>query len=263
MCDSNNDKVILVSIITVVFNNVSYIRDAIQSVSSQNYPHKEHLVIDGGSTDGTVEVIKEYEDQISVFISEPDEGIYDSLNKGIMHASGTVIGILHSDDLFCDEQVVSEMITKMSDTKSEFCFSDMVIMDDESGKVVRYYMANYFKKWMFRIGWMPPHPTCFINKSLFDEFGLYSTKYKIAGDFDFLVRIFYGREINWSYLDRITVRMRKGGVSNSGWKSKILIANEISHSLQSNQVWSLHIFQLARYFIRLIEMVVKPKKACD
>ena len=263
MCDSNNDKVILVSIITVVFNNVSYIRDAIQSVSSQNYPHKEHLVIDGGSTDGTVEVIKEYEDQISVFISEPDEGIYDSLNKGIMHASGTVIGILHSDDLFCDEQVVSEMITKMSDTKSEFCFSDMVIVDDESGKVMRYYMANYFKKWMFRIGWMPPHPTCFIKRSLFDEFGLYSTKYKIAGDFDFFVRIFFGREINWIYLDRITVRMRKGGVSNSGWKSKILIANEISHSLQSNQVWSLHIFQLARYFIRLIEMVVKPKKACD
>ena len=244
-------------------NRIEYLKIVVDNILEQfqNLDY-ELLIADGGSTDGTVEVIKEYEDQISVFISEPDEGIYDSLNKGIMHASGTVIGILHSDDIFCDEHVVSEMITKMSDTKSEFCFSDMVIVDDESGKVVRYYMANYFKKWMFRIGWMPPHPTCFINRSLFDEFGLYSTKYKIAGDFDFFVRIFYGREINWTYLDRITVRMRKGGVSNSGWKSKILIANEISHSLQSNQVWSLHIFQLARYFIRLMEMVAKPIKAC-
>jgi hypothetical protein len=109
---------------------------------------------------------------------------------------------------------------------------------------------------------MPPHPTCFIKKSLFDEFGLYSLDYKVAGDFDFLVRIFYGRKILWSYLNRVTVKMRQGGVSNSGLNSKRIIASEINHSLQANHVWSLPFFQLGRYIIRLMEMLVKPKKSC-
>ena len=148
----------------------------------------------------------------------------------------------------------------MEEVKSEFCFSDMVIVDSLSGKVLRYYMAHYFKRWMFRMGWMPPHPACFIRKDLFDEFGLYSTKYKIAGDFDLLVRFFYGRKIKWSYLDRISVKMSAGGVSNSGWQSKSLIFNEISLSLKSNGVWSLPSFQFIRYIIRLMEMIIKPKK---
>ncbi len=186
---ANTDQ-LMVSIITVVYNNAKHVRDAIQSVLSQDYPYIEYVIIDGGSTDGTVEIIEEYRDQIPVFLSEPDEGIYDALNKGILSAHGGVIGILHSDDLFCDDHVVSDMIRKMSDTESEFCFSDMVIVDDISGKVVRYYMANYFRRWMFRIGWMPPHPTCFINKSLFDEFGPYSTNYKIVGDYDFFCQDF-------------------------------------------------------------------------
>ena len=113
---------------------------------------------------------------------------------------------------------------------------------------------------MFRIGWMPPHPTCFINKSLFDEFGLYSLKYKIAGDFDLLIRFFYGRKIKWSYLDRISIKMSSGGVSNSGLQSKKLVYSEINRSLKSNNVWSLPVFQLARYVIRLMEVIIKPKK---
>ncbi|MDC0470437.1 glycosyltransferase [Candidatus Pseudothioglobus singularis] len=254
----------VVSIITVVYNNVEHIRNSIESVVSQNYPYIEYIVVDGGSADGTIDIIKEYKDNISVFISEEDNGIYDALNKGIFHASGDVISILHSDDIFCDAYVVSDTIKKMDKQKAEFCFSDMVIVDNSSGEVLRYYMANYFKRWMFRIGWMPPHPTCFINKSLFDEFGMYSTEYKIAGDFDFFVRIFYGKSIRWAYLNRITVRMSHGGISNSGWQSKMLIFNEISRSLKTNNVWSLPIFYLARYAMRLMEIIVKPKNGgCD
>ena len=249
-----------VSIITVVYNNVKYIGESIESVLSQDYHPVEYIVIDGGSTDGTLDVVEKYRDKISVFLSEPDDGIYDALNKGINIATGDVIAILHSDDLFCGECVVSDMVKRMSDTKSEFCFSDMVIVDSVSDKVLRYCMAGYFSRWMFRMGWMPPHPTCFINKSLFDEFGLYSLKYKVAGDFDFLLRIFYKRDIHWSYLDRVTVKMRQGGVSNSGLISKKIIAKEINHSLRSNNVWSLPVFQLGRYFIRLLEFLIKPKK---
>jgi glycosyltransferase involved in cell wall biosynthesis len=252
----------VVSVVTIVYNNVKYIKDALESVLSQDYPSIEYIVIDGGSTDGTVEIIEKYRDQIQVFLSEPDDGIYDALNKGVELATGDVIAILHSDDLFYDEFVVSDMVYKMSETGAEFCFSDMVIVDSRSDRVLRYYMAYYFNRWMFRMGWMPPHPTCFIKKSLFDEFGLYSLDYKVAGDFDFLVRIFYGRKILWSYLNRVTVKMRQGGVSNSGLNSKRIIASEINHSLQANHVWSLPFFQLGRYIIRLMEMLVKPKKSC-
>jgi glycosyltransferase involved in cell wall biosynthesis len=253
------DRQFVVSVITVVYNNVKYIEESIESVLSQNYPFIEYVVIDGRSTDGTVEVIEKYRDNISVFLSEPDKGIYDALNKGIQLAVGDVIAILHSDDLFYDQFVVSDMVNRMTDTGAEFCFSDLIIVDQSRGKVLRYYMAYYYRRWMFRIGWLPPHPTCFIKKSLFDEFDLYSTNYEVAADFDFLVRIFYGREINWVYLNRITVKMRYGGASNSGWKSKIRNMREISQVLHDNNIFSLTVFQILRYFIRLGEMIIKPK----
>ncbi len=251
-----------ISVITVVFNNVKTIKDTIESVLSQTYKNVEYIVIDGRSTDGTIDIIEKFQNEISVFLSEPDNGIYDALNKGIQLATGEVISILHSDDLFCDEYVVSDMVNKMSEKEAELCFSDMVIVDSKSDKVLRYYMANYFKRWLFRMGWMPPHPTCFIKKTLFDEFGLYSLSYKVAGDFDFLIRVFYGRDIAWTYLNRVTVKMRLGGVSNSGLSSKKIIASEINRSLKANKVWSLPVFQLGRYVIRLIEMLVKPQKPC-
>ena len=250
---------IKVSIITVVWNNKETIGDAIVSASSQTYKGIEYIVIDGGSSDGTVDVIEKYRDKISIFLSEPDNGIYDALNKGIQLATGEVIAILHSDDLFYDQFVVSDMVNRMTDTGAELCFSDLIIVDRTGEKILRYYMAHYYKQWLFRIGWLPPHPTCFIKKSLFDEFGPYSTKYEVAGDFDFLVRIFYGREINWTYLNRITVKMRYGGASNSGWRSKKRNAQEISQVLRDNNVLSLSVFQLLRYFIRLLEMFVRPK----
>jgi len=250
----------LVSIITVVFNNDEYIRDAIESVLSQDYSRIEHIVIDGGSTDGTIDIIKEYSDKISVFLSEADEGIFDALNKGIVRSHGEIIGILHSDDLFCDKYVISDVINKMKDSETELCFSDLVIVDAVSGKLVRYYMAHYFRRWMLRIGWLPPHPTVFLKRSIFDEFGLYSKNYKIAGDFDFLIRVFYGRKINWTYMNRITVKMRSGGKSNSGLSNKILCAKEIHESLSMNNIFTLYFFQVGRYLIRLMELLIKPAK---
>jgi glycosyltransferase involved in cell wall biosynthesis len=249
----------LVSIITIVHNNEKNVKDALQSVLSQDYQNIEYVVIDGNSTDGTVNIIEEYADKITCFISEPDDGIYDALNKGIKKSNGVIVGILHSDDLFSDEHVVSDAVQEMTITKSEICFSDLVIVDEVTGKIIRYYMAHYFQPWLFKIGWLPPHPTCFINRSLFDEFGLYSNNYKVAGDFDFLVRIFYGRKILWSYINRVTVKMRRGGKSNSGIIGKVECAKEIRRSLVENNVWSLSIFQVFRYVIRFFELILRPK----
>ena len=255
-----NRKPVLVSIITVVYNNVASVRTAIESVLSQDYQHIEYIVVDGGSTDGTLEILNEYSKYFSVFISEPDNGIYDALNKGIQSSSGDIIATLHSDDKYLNKSVVTDYALTFSLSDVEICFSDLIIVKKETGRIFRYYRAGFFKKWLFRIGWMPPHPTCFIKKTLFEEFGLYSTSYKIAGDFDLLVRMFYGRDINWSYLDIISIEMSNGGASSSDWKSKKIIAQEINKILQENNIFTLSILQIVRYFIRLLELLTRPKK---
>ena len=254
-----SNKDLTVSIITVVYNNVKFIGDAIESVLTQDYPYIEYVVIDGGSDDGTLDIIEKYRDKISVFISEKDSGIYDALNKGIQNSSGDFITILHSDDLFSNPYVVSNMINKISDSNAEICFSDLVIINKDTSKILRYYKVYFFNIWLFKIGWMPPHPTFFIKKSLFCEFGLYSLNYKLASDFDFLVRIFYNREIKWFYLNQVNVKMRSGGASNLNLKNKLIICKEISQSLKSNNVKSSYILQLLRLIIRLLEFVRKPK----
>jgi glycosyltransferase involved in cell wall biosynthesis len=248
-----------VSIITVVYNNAENIQSAIKSVLSQDYSNIEYIVIDGNSNDGTIFAVEKFVDKIDCFISSSDLGIYDALNKGIELSTGEIIGILHSDDLFADNSVVSDMIHKLEKDDSEFIFSDLVIVNPDTKKLLRYYMAHYFRPWMLRIGWVPPHPTVFMKKNIFDEFGLYSLDYKIASDFDYFVRIFYGRKIYWTYLNRITVIMGSKGISNSGVSNKILMAREINQSLKKNKVKSLMIFQLLRYLIRVFEFLIKPK----
>ena len=249
----------LVSVITAVYNNVEHVASALEAVAAQDYPRIEHVVIDGGSTDGTLDVIARFKDHLAVVVSEPDSGLYDALNKGIANANGKYIAFLHSDDLFQDDQVISSMVTLMVAEDAEFCCSDVVIVDQESDKVLRYYMAGYFRRWLFRTGWMPPHPGCMFSRALHDEFGLYSTQFRIAGDFDFMVRMFYGRDIRWTYLNQVTMRMRGGGLSNAGFASKRLIVEEVQRALRQNGIWSPSVFQLARYVIRGAELFLRPK----
>jgi glycosyltransferase involved in cell wall biosynthesis len=250
----------IVSIITVVFNNAEFIERAIKSVLSQRYPSIEYIIIDGGSTDESINIINKYQDQIYFFVSEKDNGIYDALNKGIRNSTGSVIGVLHSDDIFFDDYSVSNIINNMVKTNSEFCFSNIVITNRSMDRVIRYYQIGYFKRWMFRLGLMPPHPSCFIKKTLFDEFGLYSTRYLIAGDFDFMVRIFYGRDIKWSYLSQISVKMMTGGLSNSNISNKIISAKEINAVLKNHNIFSMYGLQLFKYTTRFIELISRPRK---
>lgn len=254
------NKLPLVSIITVVYNNVEHVESAINSVYDQDYSNIEHIVFDGGSTDGTVEVIQNNIEKISLFRSEKDQGIYDALNKAIKIASGSIIAILHSDDLFASNSAVSLSVERMLTKESEICFSDMIIVNRGNEKIYRYYKSSYFKKWLFRIGWMPPHPTCFIEKELFNKFGHYDLKYKITADYDLLLRLLLVHSASWVHLNKITVKMYNGGLSNSGFGSKKIIANEINHSLKKNKIWSLKFLQLFRYVIRLSELIIVPSK---
>ena len=205
-----------ITIITVVFNGAKYIRTAIQSVLSQDYDNIEYIVIDGGSTDGTVDIIKEYQNKISVFVSEPDKGLYDAMNKGIGLATGDVVGILNGDDFYIDDKVIEKVVKEFEEKGVDSVYADLVYVRPKNlDKTVRYYDGSHFNPSKFAYGWMPAHPTFFVKKDIYDKYGVFRTDLKIGADFDILTRFLYTQKISYSYMQEILVKMRLGGVSTS------------------------------------------------
>ena len=205
-----------ISIITVVWNNKKTIKDAIESVLGQTYKDIEYIIIDGASSDGTVEVVKSYGDKISKFVSEPDCGLYDAMNKGIALASGDVVGILNSDDFYIDNGVIERVVKEFEKSQADSVFADLVyVKSDNLNKVVRYYDSSHFTPQRFAYGWMPAHPTFFVRRCVYEKYGLFRTDLKIAADFDILARFLYTHKISYSYMKEVLVKMRLGGVSTS------------------------------------------------
>ena len=239
-----------ITIITVVFNGAKYIRSAIQSVLSQDYDNIEYIVIDGGSTDGTVNIVKEYQDKISVFISEPDEGIYDAMNKGIVLATGNVIGILNSDDFYVDNNVVKQVVREFNNRGVDSVFADLVYISSSNiNKVVRYFDSGQFKPSLLSYGLMPAHPTFFVKKSIYEKYGKFHTNFKNAADFDLLARFICTNKITYYYIDKVIVKMRLGGASTSFssiWTNNI----EILSACKANGI-KTNIFKiLLRYVLK-------------
>ena len=209
------------SIITAVFNRSKTISNAIKSVQMQEYSNISHVIVDGGSTDGTMDIIRELQSSNHIISSEPDEGIYDALNKGIKLADGDIIGLLHSDDFFSDELVISDVLAVFSDPKVQLVYGDLLYVDESIvTKVIRRWVAGSFHARKLRMGWMPPHPTVFVRKSVFDQFGMYDTAFKISADYDAMLR-FFQSGICCAYVPRVLVKMRVGGISNRGFKNII------------------------------------------
>lgn len=241
-----------ISIITVVFNNEAHISHAIESVVSQDYPSVEHIIIDGGSTDGTSERIKQYRKSNRVFVSEPDEGIYDAMNKGVALAKGDVIGILNSDDFYPTEHVLTDVANVFEKNKN----IDMVlgnvkfVSPDNLKKTVRYYSSYNFVPWKMRFGFMPAHPAAFVRRSAYTKIGQYNLVYRIAADFEFFVRAFIVDKCRYAKLNKTLVCMREGGVSTSGFKSNWVITKEVLRALRENGVHSNMLFVLLRLPIK-------------
>ena len=203
-----------VSIITTCFNRNSTIGEVIESVLSQDYPAIEYIVVDGASSDGSVDIINQYKDKITTFISEKDNGMYEAINKGIRMAKGDLIGLLHSDDTFYDNHVVSRIVERFEQTGCDFIYGNGLFVDqDNTAKVVRDWIGGGYKKWKIRWGWHPLHPTCYIRRSVIEQKGLYDEKYKIASDTDFLVRYLKDGDLKVEYLKEYIVKMRMGGLS--------------------------------------------------
>ena len=225
-----------VSIITSCFNRAATIRDAIESVLAQDYNNIEFIVVDGASTDGSLEIVREYEDRISTIISEPDHGMYEAINKGIRVATGDVIGLLHSDDFFYDNGVIGRIVERMKRTHADFLYGDgLFVNPDDTNKVVRNWIGGGYRLWKVRHGWLPLHPTCYIRRDVMTRLGLYNESYKIAADSDLLVRYLLTGGLTVTYLNEYVVRMRMGGLSTDSAKRKKMWEEDIrvyvSHGL--------------------------------
>ena len=226
-----------VSVITVVFNDVEHIVGAIESVISQNYSCIEYIVVDGGSTDGTLEVINEYRDQISLIFSEPDRGIYDAMNKGISLSSGEVVGFLHADDFFSSCGVISSIVDHISSIGSDVVYGDLdYVSENNADHVVRHWQAGPFIKEKLRSGWMPPHPTVYAVRKVYEQLGGFDCSYRIAADYDFMLRILSKDELKIGYKPSVLVKMRTGGESNRNLSNIIRKSMEDYRALKSNQV---------------------------
>jgi len=206
-----------VSIITVVYNNREHITDCIESVLSQTYPHIEHIVVDGGSTDGTGERIKPYLKFLGAFVSEPDKGLYDALNKGIGMATGDVVGVLHSDDLFYEPETVAKVVAEFGRSGADLVYANgMYVPREDICRVKRVYKAKPFFKYYMNFGWIPLHTTIYVRRELFEQYGLYDDSFAIASDYDISLRWFKNTDIRKHFLDEWVVKMRLGGKSTTG-----------------------------------------------
>lgn len=240
-----------VSIITVVYNN-ECIGTAIDSVIRQDYPFIEYIIVDGGSTDRTLDIIAAYRSRIHKVVSEPDMGIYDAINKGIKMASGDVVGLLHADDFLADNQVISRIARVFEAHPGlKAAYADVVFTHrDDLSKVTRYYSSKHFKPWMFKFGFQPAHPTFYVERKLFAEYGLYSTRYKIAGDFELLMRFLYIHKVKALYVKDVWVKMRMGGVSTAGVKSLLTLNGEILQACKSNEVYTNMLMVYSKYMVK-------------
>jgi glycosyltransferase involved in cell wall biosynthesis len=237
-----------ISIITVVWNNKDTIKDAIDSVLSQTYKNIEYIVVDGASTDGTVEVIKSYGDQITKFISEKDNGLYDAMNKGINLATGDIVGILNSDDFYIDELVIEKIVKEFEEKGVDSVYADLVfVKPDNLDKTVRYYDSSHFQPEKFAYGWMPAHPTFFVKREFYEKYGMFKTDYKIAADYELLVRFLAKNYMSYSYIKEPIVKMRIGGASTSGIKSNYILNKEIIRACKENAIKTGWINVLSKY----------------
>ena len=221
------------SVITICYNSQNSIKNTIESVENQTTNEFEYIIIDGGSTDGTLDIIKKH-NSVDKIISEPDNGIYEAFNKGIKNASGEIIGVLNSDDTFYDENSL-KTIADAFDDETECVFADLIYTNYKN-EIKRIWKGSPFKRDLFKKGWMPAHQTFYCRKSVYEKYGLFDESYKIAGDFELMLRFLEKRNIKSKYIPKTLVNMKIGGVSNRSIKSKIDILKEEFRAFKQNNI---------------------------
>lgn len=245
------------SIITVCFNCEKTIEATIQSVLSQDYDPVEYILVDGASTDGTMAMIDRYRDRISQVISEPDAGIYDAMNKGLALVTGDVVGFLNADDYLADHTVISKIAHAMQSSSVQAVYGDLDYVDPQDTlRVVRRWKAGAYRRGLFRKGWVPPHPTFYCRKEIYDRLGGYHALFGIAADFELMLRFIEKHQISVSYLPEVLVKMRTGGAANrlkGIWKGN----REILDSFKLNGLRMSPLFFLYKPVVKIGQLLKK------
>ena len=250
-----------ITIVTVTFNSAKTIRDTLESIKNQSYKNIEHIIIDGASSDNSLEIVKQY-NHVAKIVSEPDKGIYDAMNKGIKLATGDIIGILNSDDFYNNIHLIQKIVDTFHQNNIDALYGDVTFVSPKNlEKVERYYSSKYFNPKKFEFGYMPAHPTFFTKKECYEKFGLYKTNYKISADYELLIRFLYVHKLKYKYLNYSMVTMRSGGVSNSSLKHIYVLNKEIVRACKENGI-DTNMFKLSFKFFRKISefIFLKPSQ---
>lgn len=247
-----------ISIITVCYNSASTIVDTINSVASQAYANIEHIIVDGGSSDATMEIVQS-SPSVSIFISEPDKGIYDAMNKGIKLATGDVVGILNSDDFYVDNAVLTQVAKVFANKEVDACYADLVYVDQQdTNKIVRYWKSRNFVPGLFKRGWMPAHPTFFVRRDLYEELGGFDLGYKFQADFELTMRFLEIYRVKSVYIPKIFIKMRVGGVSNNSVFNIIKGNIEAYKACKKNHLSISLFFNIKKIASRIPQFFVRP-----
>jgi glycosyltransferase involved in cell wall biosynthesis len=242
-----------VTIITVAFNSEDTIERAVLSVLNQTYTNIEYIIIDGNSNDNSVNILNKYSHKFFKLISENDEGIYDAMNKGLKLATGDIICFLNSDDIYFNENTIIDVVSEFNNNKLDIVFGDVVFFKDDINKITRYYSSKFFNFKMLKYGLMPAHQSIFIKKNIFEKYGNFSVNFKIAGDFDWVARVFKDDFVSYKYVEKIFVKMQVGGISTSGLKSKLKINLETLKSCKINGIDTNYFNLLIKYFYKIFQ----------
>lgn len=252
----NTSAPIVVSVITVCKDSAHVIDHCLRSVADQSYSFIEHIVVDGGSTDDTLKVIERFQGRSVRVVSEADFGIYDAMNKGLRYASGEIICFLNSDDYYRDDKVLDDVVSHFNQVKCDIVLGDIEFFDLRRPlRIVRKYSAQRFKPHRLKFGWMPPHPGFFARKRVYNEFGWFDNSYRIAGDFEFISRVFSSQDIEFSYLKRVVVKMAVGGISTAGLKSKVQLNREVMRACRMNGIKTNWLYLMMKYPVKLWDMI--------
>ena len=239
----------LVSIITATYNSAATLRDCLQSVAMQSYAPIEHIIIDGASKDDSLSIAQSFA-HIAQVHSEKDQGIYDAMNKGIAPATGDIIGILNSDDFYVDERVIQDIVTVFENSNCDVVYADLQYVDRErTDKIIRTWKSGTMQQHSFLYGWMPPHPTVFVRRKVYEQYGAFNLSLKSAADYEFMLRVLYKEKCPVAYLPKTIVKMRDGGQSNQSIKHRIFANRE------DKKAWALN--GLQPYFFTLL---LKPAR---
>jgi len=245
-----------ISVITVCFNSQATLQKAIDSVASQRGVEVEHIVIDGGSHDATVDIIQRNAKRLAHFVSEPDNGVYHAMNKGLKLATGEIIAFLNSDDVYSHPKVLELVSRRMQEEALDALYGNVEFFHPGNpDRVVRTYDSGRFRPSRIGWGWMPAHPALFVRQSIYQRFGHFREDYKIAGDYEFVARIFKDRQMKSAHVDQVLVRMQTGGLSTAGLRATYLLNREILQACRENGIRSNWFMVLSKYFLKLRELI--------